>query len=175
MWCTMCSTDRVQDGFSKILTKADIEKVRGHSQQATLLEVEATLKDGWHGIQGHPVQHATKCYGRLCVRAILFLTNKQKFARDGHEFLSVPDIAQAFKQEMANPEPNASSKATSTEKERIVTDVAKASPSQVALIQHQHLKLGSMCLSLITSQTFFFIAFMPQFHPYRTNMEYVII
>lgn len=175
MWCTMCSTDRVQDGFSKILTRADIEKARGQSQQATLMECETILKDGWAAIHGQPMdlQHATKCFGRLCVRAILFLAIKQKYARGGHEFLSVPEIAQAFKQEIANPEPSASSKATSAEKERIVTDVAKASPSQAALIQHQHLKVGSMCLSPITRH--FFIILLPHFHPYRTNIKYLII
>eukprot|EP00438_Fugacium_kawagutii_P017151 Skav211194 [mRNA] locus=scaffold2111:13398:15097:+ [translate_table: standard] len=147
MWCTMCSTDKIQDGFSKILTKADIEKARGQSQQATLIQIEDMLKEKWLAIQGQDVHHTTKCFGRLCVRSILYLTNKQKFARDGQEYASLPDISQAFHDEMNNPEASASSKAIIAEKERVVTDVAKATPSQVALIQHQHLKIGSMYIN----------------------------
>lgn len=82
------------------------------------------------------------------MRTILFVTNKQKWSREDQEYATLADIVQAFTNEIANPTANAAPKAAS-EPERKVTDVSKATPAEVALFQHPHLKIGSMPLGYV--------------------------
>lgn len=39
-WATMMSTDRAQDGYSKILNKTDCEKLKGNNKKEAVKECE---------------------------------------------------------------------------------------------------------------------------------------
>ena len=140
IWATLSSSSKNQDGFSKILTKSDVEKLRSNNMSEKIMSTETILADSWKVTQDPDLDldHVTKAYGRLCVRSILFLVSKQKFSREDHEYQSMAEIVQAF----------------GDQEEMQVTDTSQATPKSMALLQNQHVKLHQMqlaCTWVVTS------------------------
>ena len=82
---------KTQDGF----TKADLEKLKSPAMQDAW-RVQQDLLTG----QRQHAGHLTKCFGRLSVRACLFLRGKQKAGRDNDSWPSLQSILNAYTKEI---------------------------------------------------------------------------
>ena len=158
LWATMLTNpQKSQDGFAKVFSKADIERLRSHGCIEKTKQAEAMLANAWETYQqlvanhGNMELHYTKCFGKLTVRLLLFLTQKQKVSKEAKSWESMQDILKAFTEEAMNP-PVSSSTApeeTATAAPLEVQDMLKASPKEIAKVQNQRLKIGSMHLGVI--------------------------
>ena len=153
----LTNPQKSQDGFAKVFTKADIEKLRSHQSIEKTRQAETMLAKAWETYQELVTKnsqmelHYTKCFGKFTVVLLLFLTQKQKVSKEAKSWDSMEDILKAFTEEVQNPPASSSTgpgeSATADPLE--VKDVLKASPKEIAQLQNQHLKIGSRHLGMI--------------------------
>ena len=153
-WATLLTSPKTQAGFAKIITRSDLEKLRSDSMRSQVEQAETILQDAWKvqvslGETYHQA-HMIKCYGRLNVRTILFLTGKQKSGRDGTHWQTLQAILGAYTKEVQDA---AGTKATSSaqhepQAEMKVTDVLSASARTIALLQNHHMEIGQLLLGV---------------------------
>ncbi len=148
IWVTMLASGSSRDGFATMLTKGDLEKLKSPSIFAQVAKAESILCDAYqffHTMQGSHEQESRfiKCLGRLNVRTILFLTQKQKQSRENKTWDSLADILQAFSDEL---HPSESATASSSSQSMIVCNAISASPKTLAMLQNIHMKLGNLYL-----------------------------
>ena len=110
LWATMLTNpQKSQDGFAKVFTKADIEKLRSHQSIEKTKQAETMLAKAWETYQELVTKnsqmelHYTKCFGKFTVRLLLFLTQKQKVSKEAKSWDSMEDILKAFTEEVQNP------------------------------------------------------------------------
>ncbi|CAK9094208.1 Uncharacterized protein SCF082_LOCUS44288, partial [Durusdinium trenchii] len=89
LWATMLTNpQKSQDGFAKVFTKADIEKLRSHLSIEKTKQAETMLAKAWETYQELVTKnsqmelHYTKCFGKFTVRLLLFLTQKQEVSKE---------------------------------------------------------------------------------------------
>eukprot|EP00435_Cladocopium_sp_Y103_P036891 s4034_g9.t1 len=171
IWATLSSSSKHQDGFSKLLNKSDVEKLRSNTMSDKIKSTEKILADSWKVIQDPAldVDHVTKAYGRLCVRCILFLLSKQKFSREEHEYQNLPEIVQAFSDEM-KARPSMTLANSLDEEELQVTDTSQATAKNIALLQNQHVKLNQMHLGALEAPTTVQVSF-DKLHLWRPTKQ----
>ena len=150
IWATLSSSPKHQDGFSKLLTKSDVEKLRSNTMSDKIKKAEKMLADSWQVTPALEMDHVTKAYGRLCVRSILFLLSKQKYAREEHEYQDLSEILQAFTNDM-KAKPSVALANPADQEEMQVTDTSQATAKNMALLQNQHVKLNQMHLGFTKS------------------------
>ena len=115
------------------------------------------LTDAWktiescHGDGGHSESHTNKCFGRMAVRTMLFLTGKQKFSREDTDFESLESILGAFREDMKNPKDRTTG--SQSKEELPVTDVVNAKPKELVLLQNSHIQIDGMCLGYFRTAT----------------------
>ena len=149
-WATMLTTSKSSDGFAKVLHCHDLDKLKSNNVFPKVQLAERMLQDAWKTMQSCQKDgscsesHANKCFGRMAVRTILFLTNKQKFAREANEFDSLESILEAFTTDMKNPGDRATG--SQSKEELPVTDVVNAKPRELVLLQNNHLEINGMLL-----------------------------
>lgn len=100
-----CSKDKVVDGFARLLTKSDFEKCKVSKMKASVLSVEGLLLKTWQVVttsSNENKEKALKAWGKCCIRATLFLVNKQKNGREIKKYNTVDEIYQAFLDDMAS-------------------------------------------------------------------------
>ena len=108
-WATMLTTSKSSDGYAKLLHCHDLDKLKSNNIFPKVQLAEKMLTDSWKTIQNclkdrsHSESHTNKCFGRMAVRTMLFLTGKRKFSREGKEFESLESILEAFTEDMKNP------------------------------------------------------------------------
>ena len=70
IWATMLTSPKSQDGYAKILTKQDLDKLRGPAHQAKVLQAEDQLAKSWEVAMGHHVPQSTgvKAFGKMVLR-----------------------------------------------------------------------------------------------------------
>ena len=113
IWACQLTSTKHQDGFAKLLTRSDIQRLASQQGMAATTTAESMLSDSWKLVQSQlpaegttatnsSTNHLFKCYGKFCVRAILFLTKKEKFAPDQQKFQTLADILDRFTQDVAN-------------------------------------------------------------------------
>lgn len=99
-----CTKDKVVDGFARLLTKSDFEKCKGLKMKPKVLSVEDLLLKTWQQVANSNKENmgkALRSWGKCCLRATLFLVNKQKHGREVKTYNSVDEIYQAFLNDMA--------------------------------------------------------------------------
>ena len=141
----------------KLVTKADIEKLKSKTNISKLQLAERQLQGALDVVEKcQDQQHATKCLGRMMIRTILFILQKQKCGKETSKTWKTQDeILEAFTQEMANPKVESLQAAEPL----VPRDLAKASSQDMALFQNPHIKLNKLHLALqncFYSHTFFF-------------------
>ena len=97
------------DGISKLVYKADLDKMKGSLKDKTV-KMEELLKEGWKQVQqptGAPALKAL-CFGKFCVRLVLHLLSKEKYSRD-QPFESVQEIVDQFGEDLLDGNLKASS------------------------------------------------------------------
>eukprot|EP00435_Cladocopium_sp_Y103_P055847 s2760_g18.t1 len=155
-WATMVTgSHKSSDGFAKILSKSDLDKLRGHATIAKTKEAEQVLLDAWKTMerciqqasdngQANQEGHYQKAFGKLAIRTILFLCQKQKNSREPNKtWNSIQEILQQFATDCQTREARGNAATSSTEPEaKEVKDLLTATPQTMALLQNSHLKIG---------------------------------
>ena len=149
-WATMLTSGTSRDGYATVLTKGDVEKLRAPATMAEVAKAESILKDAWaiHDSMKEDSQQENqffKCFGRLAVRTILYLTHKQKQAREARTWENLPQILQAFTDELPGASQAEGSKSSSTQA-MPVSNVLVASPKTLAMLQNLHMEIGQVHL-----------------------------
>ena len=153
-FATMLSSHKQTDGFQKIVSVSDIQRLKTAAMRETLDSFEILVKDSWELCSSAQVTGASleRVFGKLCVRATLFVLGKDgkdKGGTDKH-FADLPEIACAFASELkkGKTETSASkgSQAASSTGSSSVTNVLECKPEEVALMQNSHMQLGGMLL-----------------------------
>ena len=152
----------------KLVTKADIEKLKSKTNISKLQLAERQLQGALDVVEKcQDQQHATKCLGRMMIRTILFILQKQKWGKETSKTWKTQDeILEAFTQEMANPKVESLQAAEPL----VPRDLAKASSQDMALFQNPHIKLNKLHLALqncFYSHTFF-LYWLP---PYSNDLH----
>ena len=81
-------------------------------------------------------------FGRLCVRTVLHVLNKEKVGREPKGFENLNAIGELYAKELMGHESEAASHSVSDESQQSVRDVLKATPQELALLQNQHMQMG---------------------------------
>ena len=146
--CTILTSKRHADGISKLVFKADLDKMKGSLKDKTV-KMEGLLKEGWKQVQQHTGAQAFKamCFGKLCVRLVLHLLSKEKYSRD-HPFESAQAIVDEFANDLLNGNMQASSSVAAAAKAKAgqasaneVKDLLNASAKAMAQLEYPHLLL----------------------------------
>ena len=162
-WTTMATGNhKAIDGFAKILSKSDLDRLKSNQTTPKTMEAETILADAWNTIEklancdqanSQKIQegHYQKCFGKLAIRVILFICQKQKNSRETNKhWTSIQEILEQFKKDCESTECSQSSAAAPTEPEtREVKDLLTATPETMALIQNNHLKIGYLYLVIV--------------------------
>ena len=81
-------------------------------------------------------------FGRLCVRTVLHVLNKQKVGRGPKGFENLQAIGELFAKELMGHAADAASVRATEDSQQSVRDVLTASPQELALLQNQHMQIG---------------------------------
>ena len=148
---TMLTSKRSTDGYSKLIYKSDLDKLKG-SLKEKAVQVEQLLVDAWGKCQSTSVDARVACFafGKLSVRLMLLVLGKQKFGRDQEEMENFQEIVALFAQELQGPGSTSNQAADGQEQADTVEvkDLLQASAADMALLQHPHIKVGSKQLGM---------------------------
>ena len=158
-WATqLTSTHRSADGYARMLSKSDLERMKNNLTIDKTKEAESILLNAWETMQelvaASPSQenHYHRCYGKLAVRTILFITGKQKMSREKMPWKDLASILKIFSEEAkATPAQvlQEAEESSSSQKEPMKVEVVlSASPKALAMLQNPHLKQNGMHHSL---------------------------
>ena len=91
------------DGFSRFLTKGDLQLLKNKKKQAQVTEAENVLANCWKKLLGMDLEQLekNKVFGKVCLRVTLHLLKKEKQGRDTTEFTCLPEIEDAFGADLA--------------------------------------------------------------------------
>ena len=156
-WATMVTgSHKATDGFAKILSRGDIDKLKSPGTIAKTKEAEQVLLDAWKTMEkciqqakdnGQALQegHYQRAFGKLAIRIILFLCHKQKHSREPTKtWDSIQEILKQFTTDCQNQENTGNATATESGAKEI-KDLLTATPQTMALLQNNHLKIGYVC------------------------------
>lgn len=150
IWATQLTASKSSDGFSKMVTKSDLQTLCSPKALDQAKAAESLLADCWQVVQSQlppataenhkKTVHLYRCFGKLCFRTTLFQLKKQKLAPDELTFQTLPEILDRFTKELQGltTTPATGSRAATIE------DAVKAEPFQAMLLQNTHIKVGGM-------------------------------
>lgn len=153
-WACQLTTTRHEDGFARLLTRSDLDRLKSKDLEEQVVEAEAMLADAWKTANSwlssqasetrdNAEAHAFKSFGRMAVRAMLFLLNKQKFSRETKQWEGLPEILQSFTEDLAEYG-STSTPSHVPEKPLQITDALNADAKTMALLQNAHMEIGKM-------------------------------
>ncbi|CAE7726975.1 bglB [Symbiodinium sp. CCMP2592] len=147
LWATQCTSTKQQDGFAQLLTRADVQRLSSPQNMESVRTAESMLSDSWKLVQSQLPEgtstnagsnHLYKCFGKFCVRAILFLTKKEKLGPDAQQKLeSLAQILDLFTQDVSKVK-----QATPAAEAKTIKDAVSAQPWEATLLQNTHIKVG---------------------------------
>ena len=110
---------KVQDGFSRLLTRTDVLALKSKKVADKLLELEAFMENAWKEASLHANKAmAYKAFGKFQVRSLLHLTKKSKHGHEEKTYADVKEIYNLFENEikatqLTNLQPSAPSNTAS--------------------------------------------------------------
>ena len=125
------TSSKIVDKISKLLVKSDFDRLKTKCK-AELQDAEKLLADSWSLVEKAKHLEELKrlhVFGRLCIRVVLFMCQKQKMGRESKAWKSLEDIRDQF--------------ASETNSQEAFQDLLQPDPVAVALLQNQHLEIGS--------------------------------
>jgi hypothetical protein len=131
------TTTKVVDGIARLITKADVNSFKTKPMQAQVEQVETLLDNAWKELQELLAaevasdEQASKLYGLLCIRFVLFLTKKAKWGIDTTEWASLEAIFQAYKAEKDKVVSNCSSTASVAPRHSPMASSSSAAPATI--------------------------------------------
>lgn len=145
------TSSKIVDKISKLLVKSDFDRLKTKCE-AELQDAEKLLADSWSLVEKAKHLEELKrlhVFGRLCIRVVLFICQKQKMGRESKTWKSLEDIRDQFASEMLCP-PDISSQDSgdapspaAAGSQEAFQDLLQPDPVAVALLQNQHLEIGS--------------------------------
>lgn len=140
---------KVQDGFSRLLTRTDVQALKGKKNLPKLEELETLMEKAWKQTCSKADKAlAYKAFGRLQCRSLLHVTKKSKHGHEDKTYADLNEIYNLFMAELNAPsqaaslQQNASSQSASPSASQISFDQAK-DPMYLASLKLD-LKLGNL-------------------------------
>ena len=96
---TNLTTNKIQDGHAKPITKADLDRIKSKKMQTQVAKAEEMLMDLWAAYTSS-VAVKYRCFGKAAIRTILLLTGKWQQGRENKQYHSLGEISEAFKLEL---------------------------------------------------------------------------
>ena len=143
-----------KDGFAKLITKSDFDKLKGKKLLDNILASEALMLAAWDSIQksGMGLERVALPFGKFQVRLTLWLLDKELKGREEKKYETMEKIKELFESDLAactvahKALPAASSSAAASSGESVpVKELGMASdPKTIALSQHRHIKVNGL-------------------------------
>ena len=108
------TSPKSSDGISRLLTKSDVEKLKGKDMKQIVELAEKTLAMGWNIVsnaaaQGLAAVVCNGCFGKFITTVILHILGKEKYGREPKGFESLDVINQMFVDEVKDRLSNSTS------------------------------------------------------------------
>ena len=141
--------DKVKDGFARLLLPSDVEKLKAVALEERVSQTEECLARAWPlyvsaaALQSEVSNAPVKAMGRMMVRSVLLLLQKQKAGWEEQKFADLKDVSACFANELQGMHSaRAASKAPKQRAQRSLTLQDCADPAVIALQSNKHLVLG---------------------------------
>ena len=144
IWACMATSPKKSDGFARILSKVDLDKVKGPGMRSRLDEMEALLQDCWRVAATAPEREATIAFGKCCVRCTLWIMGKEKQGREPGLFVDLASIAEKFASDLKGMAVTDEGDGEDPSESIVGLDADKKT---VALVQNEHMKQNGLQLS----------------------------
>ena len=126
------SSPKHVDGFQKLVTVSDIQRLKVSSMKTSLDGLETLVADSWQICNSEEMAGKERAFGKLCVRAVLHVMGKEKFGVEKKTYSNLSEIACASADELQGVA--AAAQQTSEKKaSTVVTNVLAQKPCEVAL------------------------------------------
>ena len=144
----------IKDGFSKMVTKADFDKLRNKKMSEKILMAEDLMQAAWQVVEESKlgIEKAGLPFGRFQIGLILHLLQKEAKGREGVEYKGMEEIKNKFEEEFAKcGDPSSATPAAAPAEPTgegdsavvAVKSLKEASDSKaIALQSHKHIKIG---------------------------------
>lgn len=136
---------QVRNSISKMISKADIDKLKTKKICTDVQTAEALMASAWEATEttGVPLEQFALACGKMQIRLILHLLGKEMKGREQVQYDSMTDIKDKFEADMLQTSHSGKKDAKSTAEPASVKSLADASnPRSIALDVHQHIKIG---------------------------------
>ena len=99
-----CPESKRVDGFSRMLVKGDLDRLKAKKSRGQVLEAEEFLTKKWTDVNAADLNTINKCkaFGRCCLRILLHLLQKEKIGREGKEYANLEAIGEACDHDIAH-------------------------------------------------------------------------
>ena len=91
-------SNKVVDGFARLLSKQDVEKLKGKKFLPEVLKLEALLEQAWKDCKGQDHMFTVKIFGKLCVRSVLAVLGKSKQGPENKDMALEESKARFYKE-----------------------------------------------------------------------------
>ena len=105
-------SEKITDGVSKLILKADVDRLKSVDKKAQSALIDSSIKEAWNLAdqaveQGHMSQDDfDDTVGKYMIRTILFACDKQKLGPEGREFESLQEVKSEFVKEIRSRAPD---------------------------------------------------------------------
>ncbi|CAL1152341.1 unnamed protein product [Cladocopium goreaui] len=136
----------IKDGFSRLVVKADWDKLKNKKMVPEVLKAEAIMHAGWNmATQAQlPMEKMALPFGKLQMRLALHLL--QKKGREMVQYKDMAEIKEKFAKDIVNvttnPEQSSQAAASSDDKSSVKALAEATDAKAIALQAHKHIKLG---------------------------------
>ncbi|CAE7335471.1 unnamed protein product [Symbiodinium sp. CCMP2592] len=141
-------TNAVIDGFSRLLTKADFDRLKSKKSEADLVKAEALMQQAWAVVEAEASDkaHLQMAFCRYQIRIILYMLGKQTKGREAKEYDSLATLSSMFSQETLQVQPGQASQAAASSGEQVRDLEASNDQTLIAKQQNKHVKVGQAYL-----------------------------
>lgn len=115
-WAAAMSSPKSADSISKLVTKSDIEKLKGTNMKTQIKTAETLLSLSWNLLSNTGSLHEKKgvrAMGHMMIRTALLLVKKEAKGKEGKTFGTLQKVHEAFTAEVGDG--NAAGAATTAE------------------------------------------------------------
>ena len=143
---------RAQDGFSRLLTRTDIQTLKSKKNMPLLTEMESNFELGWAKVTQHPDESiAFKIFGKLQVRSLLHILKKSKHGHEDRGYNSLKEILDLFEaelqsQQVASAQAVSASSGSAAGAQQKAMDLDQAKDPMFLAQMKLELKTGSLVL-----------------------------
>ncbi|CAE7516965.1 unnamed protein product, partial [Symbiodinium microadriaticum] len=133
----------VVDGFSRLLTKGDIDRLKTKKMEDDVSKAEALMQTAWQVVEASSeLQHLQMAFCRYQVRLILHMLGKQSKGMEGKEYKDFATMTEMFTRETLQPVSAKTSQAAASSGEQVRDIAASNNRTLIAQEQNKHVKVG---------------------------------